>query len=204
MSRRSAAAAAAALTTTTTPTITTTELKTVQPETTTLIITKLEANIEQDLAAQEAAEREAELAIRQTNNAGADDDDDEDDDEEDDEDDDEEMEEDFTLELNRTEGLEGVPEEADGSSDNASNKSKSAVKKGENEKLRRRLPMSVKELIDYHSSNGKSIKEIVNKINVVCRSDEKVSYGVSLKPFKLNHLINKSNFNYKVCTKVFV
>lgn len=50
-------------------------------------------------------------------------------------------------------------------------------KHGENEKLRRRLPMSIKELIDYHSSNGKSIKEIVNKINVVCRTDEKVSYG---------------------------
>ncbi len=49
---------------------------------------------------------------------------------------------------------------------------------GESEKLRRRLPMSIKELIDYHSSNGKSIKEIVNKINVVCRADEKVSYGV--------------------------
>lgn len=49
----------------------------------------------------------------------------------------------------------------------------------ENEKLRRRLPMSIKELIDYHSSNGKSIKEIVNRINMVCRADEKVSYGVS-------------------------
>lgn len=48
---------------------------------------------------------------------------------------------------------------------------------GENEKLRRRLPMSIKELIDYHSSNGKSIKEIVNRINMVCRADEKVSYG---------------------------
>lgn len=47
----------------------------------------------------------------------------------------------------------------------------------ENEKLRRRLPMSIKELIDYHSSNGKSIKEIVNRINMVCRADEKVSYG---------------------------
>jgi hypothetical protein len=50
----------------------------------------------------------------------------------------------------------------------------------ENEKLRRRLPMSIKELIDYHSSNGKSIKEIVDKINQVCRVDEKVSYGVIL------------------------
>ena len=48
----------------------------------------------------------------------------------------------------------------------------------DNEKLRRRLPMSIKELIDYHSSNGKSIKEIVNRINMVCRADEKVSYGV--------------------------
>lgn len=47
----------------------------------------------------------------------------------------------------------------------------------DNEKLRRRLPMSIKELIDYHSSNGKSIKEIVNRINMVCRADEKVSYG---------------------------
>jgi transposase len=37
--------------------------------------------------------------------------------------------------------------------------------------------MSIKELIDYHSGNGKSIKEIVSKINVVCRPDEKVSYG---------------------------
>ena len=48
----------------------------------------------------------------------------------------------------------------------------------DNEKLRRRLPMSIKELIDYHSSNGKSIKEIVNRINMVCRADVKVSYGV--------------------------
>lgn len=53
----------------------------------------------------------------------------------------------------------------------------------ENEKLRRRLPMSIKELIDYHSSNGKSIKEIVNRINMVCRADEKVSYGVSFGSF---------------------
>ena len=50
------------------------------------------------------------------------------------------------------------------------------------EKMRRRLPMSVKELIDYHSGNGKSIKDIVTKINAVCRSDEKVSYGVSSPP----------------------
>jgi len=50
-------------------------------------------------------------------------------------------------------------------------------KKEDHEKLRRRLPVSVKELIDYHSSNGKSIKEIVAKVNVVCRQDEKVSYG---------------------------
>lgn len=47
-------------------------------------------------------------------------------------------------------------------------------KKEDHEKLRRRLPVSVKELIDYHSSNGKSIKEIVAKVNVVCRPDEKV------------------------------
>ncbi|CAF0956458.1 unnamed protein product [Brachionus calyciflorus] len=50
-------------------------------------------------------------------------------------------------------------------------------KKGEHEKLRRRLPVSIKELIDYHSSNGKSIKEIVSRINMVCKPDEKVSYG---------------------------
>lgn len=50
---------------------------------------------------------------------------------------------------------------------------------GDDGKLRRRLPMSIKELIDYHSSNGKPIKEIVNRINMVCRADEKVSYGVS-------------------------
>jgi len=37
--------------------------------------------------------------------------------------------------------------------------------------------MSIKELIDYHSSNGKSIKEIVQRINLVCRNEEKVTYG---------------------------
>lgn len=50
-------------------------------------------------------------------------------------------------------------------------------KKTEQEKLRRRLPVSIKELIDYHSSNGKSIKEIVSRINMVCKPEEKVSYG---------------------------
>jgi hypothetical protein len=55
--------------------------------------------------------------------------------------------------------------------------SKSNSSKLEKEKQRRRLPVSIKELIDYHSSNGKSIKEIVNKINQVCKPEEKVSYG---------------------------
>lgn len=53
----------------------------------------------------------------------------------------------------------------------------SKIQKKEHEKLRRRLPVSIKELIDYHSSNGKSIKEIVSRINMVCKPEEKVSYG---------------------------
>ena len=92
------------------------------------------------------------------------DDDEEDDDEEDDDemdDDDDEDDDDLDEEEKKRE-------------------KKSAKAAAEHEKLRRRLPVSVKELIDYHSSNGKSIKEIVNRINMVCRPDEKVSYGVSL------------------------
>lgn len=50
-------------------------------------------------------------------------------------------------------------------------------RKAENDKSRRRLPVSIKELIDYHSSNGKSIKEIVDRINIVCKPEEKISYG---------------------------
>jgi hypothetical protein len=46
------------------------------------------------------------------------------------------------------------------------------------EKSRRRLPLSVKELIDFHHSNGKQIKEIVQRINSVCNNEEKVTYGV--------------------------
>lgn len=150
-------------------------------EQTTVLMTKLEALPLEELvepeanataeAAAAAAEKEAENEIRKTNNAGHDD-----------EEDDEEMEEEFVTDgnelLDEDEDDEGA-EEGGGSSDNASNKSKNkqASKKADSEKLRRRLPMSVKELIDYHSSNGKSIKEIVNKINVVCRTDEKVSYG---------------------------
>jgi hypothetical protein len=153
-------------------------------EQTTVLMTKLEALPLEELvepeanataeAAAEAAEKEAENEIRKTNNAGHDD-----------EEDDEEMEEEFVTDgnelLDEDEDDEGA-EEGGGSSDNASNKSKNkqASKKADSEKLRRRLPMSVKELIDYHSSNGKSIKEIVNKINVVCRTDEKVSYGVCI------------------------
>ena len=45
------------------------------------------------------------------------------------------------------------------------------------EKLRRRLPLSIRELIDYHSGNRRSIKEIVSRINQVCKTEEKVSYG---------------------------
>lgn len=85
---------------------------------------------------------------------------------EDDEDDDDDMLED---DMEDHENLEG---------DDHENKVEMMERAGgENEKLRRRLPMSIKELIDYHSSNGKSIKEIVNRINMVCRGDEKVSYG---------------------------
>ena len=57
----------------------------------------------------------------------------------------------------------------------------------DNEKLRRRLPISVKELIDYHSSNGKSIKEIVQRINLVCKNEEKVTYGVGGHNYLYNH-----------------
>lgn len=81
-------------------------------------------------------------------------------------DDDEESEEDDML-------------EDDEDHENLNHENKDVLERSgnENEKLRRRLPMSIKELIDYHSSNGKSIKEIVNRINMVCRADEKVSYG---------------------------
>ena len=51
-------------------------------------------------------------------------------------------------------------------------------KMSDNDKPRRRLPVSVKELIEYHDSDGKSIKEIVQRINSVCKSEEKVTYGV--------------------------
>lgn len=132
-----------------------------------------------------AAELEAVKEIRKANNPNPDEEDD--DDEEEDED---HMEEDeefigHDLELEDDDDEEEEIGGGNGSSDNSGlNKSKTnksatsaANKKSESEKLRRRLPMSVKELIDYHSSNGKSIKEIVNKINVVCRTDEKVSYG---------------------------
>ena len=88
-------------------------------------------------------------------------------------------------------GVDGTPVASDGSAaastasasgtplpaTSTSGTSKKSKKKDDSEKLRRRLPMSIKELIDYHSGNGKSIKEIVNRINMVCRSDEKVSYG---------------------------
>lgn len=50
-------------------------------------------------------------------------------------------------------------------------------RKSDSDKSRRRLPVSIKELIDYHSSNGKSIKEIVDRINLVCKPEEKISYG---------------------------
>jgi hypothetical protein len=133
-----------------------------------------------------AAELEAVKEIRKANNPNPDEEDDDDDEEEDED----HMEEDeefigHDLELEDDDDEEEEIGGGNGSSDNSGlNKSKTnksatsaANKKSESEKLRRRLPMSVKELIDYHSSNGKSIKEIVNKINVVCRTDEKVSYG---------------------------
>ena len=103
------------------------------------------------------------------NKSKMDQDDDEDDDDEDDDSDDEDDEDEFEDE-----------DEDDSMEHDVSNENKpsSANKKNaDSEKLRRRLPMSIKELIDYHSGNGKSIKEIVSRINAVCRADEKVSYG---------------------------
>lgn len=113
---------------------------------------------------------------RKTNNAGHDDDEDDEDDEE--------MEEEF-HDLDDDDDDDGEGSDEASGNNKSKNQLTQSAKKGENEKLRRRLPMSVKELIDYHSSNGKSIKEIVNKINVVCRTDEKVSYGVCV--FVLDH-----------------
>ena len=119
-------------------------------------------------------------------NDNEDEDDDDDFDSDDDDDDFENMDEEFEgmgeeegpLEESHA-GLEGrVNDENEAHTELLNGSAGDVVKHGDNEKLRRRLPMSIKELIDYHSSNGKSIKEIVNKINVVCRPDEKVSYGV--------------------------
>jgi transposase len=97
---------------------------------------------------------------------------DQDDEDEDDEDDDDDSDDDDEFE---------DEDEDDSMEHDVSNENKpSSAKKSnasDSEKLRRRLPMSIKELIDYHSGNGKSIKEIVSRINAVCRADEKVSYG---------------------------
>jgi len=86
------------------------------------------------------------------------------DDDDDDDDDDDMLEDDMEDHENLKEDHENKTENLERSA-------------GDDGKLRRRLPMSIKELIDYHSSNGKPIKEIVNRINMVCRVDEKVSYG---------------------------
>lgn len=97
---------------------------------------------------------------------------------EDDDDDDEDDEDDLIDE--DMEDHENQNDDHENQNEDYENKVKMLDRTGaDNEKLRRRLPMSIKELIDYHSSNGKSIKEIVNRINMVCRADEKVSYGVS-------------------------
>ena len=120
--------------------------------------TKLEAI---SLEEEEAAAASVKIVKKYVEESGLDERMDEDEDDDDDEDDDELLDE----------------EDEDEEVDEHGNKAERAG--GENEKLRRRLPMSIKELIDYHSSNGKSIKEIVNRINMVCRADEKVSYGVS-------------------------
>jgi hypothetical protein len=107
------------------------------------------------------------------NDAHGDDDEDYDDDDDSDMDDMDEFESD--SEHNDSENkLNGST--ASGNGSGKSNGASSASKE-ERDKLRRRLPISIKELIDYHSGNGKSIKEIVNKINQVCKSEEKVSYG---------------------------
>ena len=47
----------------------------------------------------------------------------------------------------------------------------------DNDKQRRRLPPSVKELIEYHNSNGIPMKDIVEKINAVS-NERTVNYGV--------------------------
>ncbi len=120
--------------------------------------TKLEAI---SLEEEEAAAASVKIVKKYVEENGLDDRMDEDEEDDDDEDDDELLDE----------------EDEDEEVDEHGNKAERVG--GENEKLRRRLPMSIKELIDYHSSNGKSIKEIVNRINMVCRADEKVSYGVS-------------------------
>ena len=102
-----------------------------------------------------------------------DDDDDDDDDDEDDDSDDSDMDD---LDEYETDPDEHNDSENKMNGSVGGNKNKS-MNKEERDRLRRRLPISIKELIDYHSGNGKSIKEIVTKINQVCKSEEKVSYG---------------------------
>jgi hypothetical protein len=138
------------------------------------VITDMTGMTEEEMRADIKSVKKIKAAAREVMDdddvgAGGDDDDDEDDDEsgDSDMDDMEEYETDPDEEQNDSEN------KLNGSGLNAS-KNKS---KDERDKLRRRLPISIKELIDYHSGNGKSIKEIVTKINQVCKSEEKVSYG---------------------------